>query len=134
MPCRHLPASGLLGEHRSYLCEPVAPPTRRAAGTRRSAQPEALASPIVDLDFPDAAPQASEADVAALAARLVGSEPLVQAKAVMVHGEFTQVWRLVHELRARGIRCFAATRKRRVTLVEGVKRSEFGFVRLREYL
>ena len=95
---------------------------------------EAVASPIVDMDFPDVAPQASAAEVAALATRLAGSEPLVQAQAVLVQGEFTLVWRLVHELRGRGIRCFAATSERRVTVVEGVKRSEFLFVRLREYL
>lgn len=95
---------------------------------------EAIASPLVDLDFPVVAPQASEAEVAALAAGLVASEPLRQAQAVMVQGEFTLVWRLVCELRARGIRCFAATTERRVTVTEGVKRSEFSFVRLREYL
>ena len=91
----------------------------------------AMAPRLVDLPFPAVPPEAEAIDDLATAT-LARVPP--EATAAMVMGEQTLCHALIAGLRARGVRCVAATTRREVSAgPDGVKRSRFRFVRFRDY-
>ncbi len=95
---------------------------------------------IVDIPFPQVPPEANEDYIALLADSLMlnvltkrrqtNLEPIV----VHLAGEHTLVYALVSRLRHAGIRCVASTTQRVAEEeANGMKLSQFRFVRFREY-
>lgn len=92
---------------------------------------------IIDLQFPDVAPDASEKTISRLADEYLekvlelskGSKPTVH-----IMGEMTLTLSLVERLKAENISCVASTTERKVQeLPSGEKISQFKFVRFRRY-
>lgn len=126
------------------------PPPQQAAA-------KAAYGRVVDLPFPDVAPEADADAVTALADTLVvqcqallrerpnhdaadaGASSSIDAgassgDAVYIAGEFTLVATLVARLQRAGKRCVCATSERTTTpLPDGSRRSAFRFVRFRAY-
>lgn len=93
----------------------------------------ALAERILDIPFPDVAPDADEKTIKALAESCVAGMPPETSHA-LVQGEFTLTVELVRRLQARGITCLAATSSREVDEdAAGRRTSTFTFVRFRAY-
>lgn len=92
---------------------------------------------IVDVPFPQVDPGISREDILALADGCVHAiEEKAQGADVTVHvmGEMTLTYAIVARLKEMGIRCVASTTERHVELNDdGIKTSEFCFVRFREY-
>jgi len=92
---------------------------------------------ICDLPFPVVDEQSSEEEVSRLADRYVAtimSMGSPEELTVHVMGEMTFTFAVVKRLKELGIRCVASTSERRTTYTaDGVKMSEFSFVRFREY-
>ena len=92
---------------------------------------------VQDMPFPQVAPDASEEDIDELAAEYVSKiMELAEDHEVTVHimGEMTLMFRIVSELKRRGVRCVASTTERIVTTDEqGNKVSSFRFNQFREY-
>ena len=102
------------------------------------AQAEALGGEILDEPFPDVPPEATTAQVAAMAAALAARVEALRPAAIMIQGEFTLTFCLAAMLESRGLACYAATTRRVVEMVPGAdgvlqKRSRFEFVQLRRY-
>ena len=92
---------------------------------------------IVDFPFPIVAPNADSRELQALAQNCVQKIlSMGEADNITVHvmGEMTFTFAVVKRLKELGIRCVASTSERRTTYTaDGVKMSEFSFVRFREY-
>lgn len=92
---------------------------------------------ISDLPFPAVDEQSSEEDISQLADRYVAAiKSMGEAGSLTVHvmGEMTFTFAVVKRLKELGIRCVASTSERRTTYTaDGIKMSEFSFVRFREY-
>jgi hypothetical protein len=103
---------------------------------RRAA--ENLGGGIVDLMFPDVSPEAGEAEIEAMAERVVDRVAGMHPAAAMVQGEFTLTWLIVRRLQEMGIACYSATARRDVAVQSQSdgstkKISTFRFVRFRRY-
>ena len=91
---------------------------------------------IEDMEFPDIPPGATEEELMNFAEK-TAKEILQKAEnadiTVHVMGEMTFTYALISRLKAEGITCVASTTDRIAEEKDGVKKSEFKFVRFREY-
>lgn len=95
------------------------------------AQLAAAGGKVIDLAFPQVAPDGDETYIEALAQEYY--DKIVQMKNInTVHlmGEMNFTYALVTKLKANGIKCVASTTKRETVEENGVKTSKFNFVRL----
>lgn len=91
---------------------------------------------IVDLPFPDVAPDGDEEYITALADEYCSKVlEYARTQTVTVHlmGEMTLTFALLQRLHAHGISCVASTTRRETVEKNGMKISNFKFVRFREY-
>ena len=89
---------------------------------------------IVNIAFPDIPCNATSAEVTDIADRYVSMITKYDNLTVHIMGEMTFTFAVVKRLKELGIRCVASTSERRTTYTaDGVKMSEFSFVRFREY-
>jgi hypothetical protein len=92
---------------------------------------------IRDLSFPDVNPDGDEEYIQALAAeyvkKITNCELLNTNVSVHVMGEMTFTFAMVKALQQEGITCIASTTERVSVEENGVKTSEFRFVRFRKY-
>ena len=89
---------------------------------------------VVDLAFPQVAPDGDEAYIESLANEYLDKIlKMNDIKAVHIMGEMTFCYKLITKLKAHNIRCLASTTKRETVEENGVKISKFNFVRFREY-
>ena len=92
---------------------------------------------VVDLPFPAIAPKANNKELHTLAQAFVErimSMGSPQELTVHVMGEMTFTFMVVTRLKELGIRCVASPTERKVTYTsDGVKQTEFSFVKFREY-
>ena len=105
--------------------------------TKQRQAAEAIGGQVYDFQFPDVPPDASSADVVALADTLAERIVEMNPTAALVQGEFTLTVALVAQLERRGIPCYAATARRIASLTGNrdvsVETSEFRFVQFRRY-
>jgi len=88
---------------------------------------------IIDIPFPNVAPNASEEEVIELAAELLKKIKNTGVKNIMLQGEFTLVFALQQMLIEEGFyNFFFPTTERKVVEQNGIKTSVFKFVRWRE--
>ena len=97
-----------------------------------------LGGPVMDVPFPPVPPEASSAEVQALALQFTASLPYAQVSGALVQGEFLLTFLMVLLLERRGIPCFAATTRRsasshRLSGSSVRKTSLFEFVQFRRY-
>jgi len=98
------------------------------------AQLAAAGGNVVDLVFPQVAPDGDEAYIESLANEYLDKIlKMNDIKAVHIMGEMNFTYSLVSKLKAHNIRCVASTTKRETVEENGVKISKFNFVRFREY-
>ena len=98
------------------------------------AQLAAAGGNVVDLAFPQVAPDGDEAYIEQLANDYYNKiNAMSNIKAVHIMGEMNFTYSLVSKLKAHNIRCVASTTKRETVEENGVKISKFNFVRFREY-
>ena len=98
------------------------------------AQLAAAGGNVVDLAFPQVAPDGDEAYIESLANDYYNKiEAMPNIEAVHIMGEMNFTYSLVSKLKAHNIRCVASTTKRETVEENGVKISKFNFVRFREY-
>ena len=114
--------------------------TNHASADWSDAQREAAETfgRIVDLPFPAVSPQASAADICALAETIAARAAALRPRAVLCQGEFTCCFAIVRRLLARGIPVCAATSERQseeIVQPDGStkKLSTFRFVQFRFY-
>lgn len=92
---------------------------------------------IIDVPFPNVAPEATTAEVHDLAFRLfqtIGGYGKVGDLIVHIMGEMTVVCDVVQQLQLAGIPCVASTTRRIAEeMPDGTKVSRFEFVQFREY-
>lgn len=92
---------------------------------------------IVDFPFPVVAPDADSQELQTLVQDSVQEIlSMGDANSITVHimGEMTFTFMVVTRLKELGIRCVASTTERKVTYTsDGVKQTEFSFVKFREY-
>ena len=92
---------------------------------------------VVDIPFPVVAPDADSQELQALARDCVREiMSMSDANGITVHimGEMTLTFIVVKLLKELGIRCVASTTERKTTYsTDGIKLSEFSFVKFREY-
>ena len=89
---------------------------------------------VIDLAFPQVAPDGDEAYIEQLANDYYNKiEAMPNIQAVHIMGEMTFCYKLITKLKAHNIRCLASTTKRETVEENGVKISKFNFVRFREY-
>ena len=92
---------------------------------------------IKDLPFPDVSPALSEKDILPMVNQYVQKITSMgkdYQTTVHVMGEMTFTFAVVTRLKEMGIRCVASTTERKVTYTnDGVKQTEFQFVKFREY-
>jgi len=89
---------------------------------------------VVDLAFPQVAPNGDEAYIEQLANDYYNKiNAMSNIEAVHIMGEMNFTYALVSKLKAHNIRCVASTTKRETVEENGVKISKFNFVRFREY-
>lgn len=97
----------------------------------------AMYGEIVDIPFPVVAPDADSQELQILAQDCVQkilSMGDVNKVTVHIMGEMTFTFMVVTKLKEMGIRCVASTTERKVTYTsDGVKQTEFQFVKFREY-
>jgi len=100
-----------------------------------SSAQRAVYAEIQDLPFPQIDPEGDGVYIDALVREyLTKIEQLKNVEAVHVMGEMCFCYRIINELKARGIKCVASTSKRIVEELEpGKKNVTFQFVRFREY-
>ena len=98
------------------------------------AQLAAAGGNVVDLAFPQVAPDGDEAYIEQLVNEYYNKiEAMSNIKTVHIMGEMNFTYALVSKLKAHNIRCVASTTKRETVEENGVKISKFNFVRFREY-
>lgn len=92
---------------------------------------------LVDMPFPQIAPNATDEELQELSRECVQEiVSLGNPKTITVHimGEMTFTFMVVTKLKKLGIKCVASTTERNATYnSDGVKLSEFSFVKFREY-
>jgi len=91
---------------------------------------------IHDITFPNISPDGSAEEIETQVGRCLEKiRRRSKGKDATVHimGEMTFTYRLVSRLKAMGIRCVASTTERIAEEKDGVKTSQFKFVRFREY-
>lgn len=92
---------------------------------------------MVDIPFPVVAPDADGQGLQTLVQDCVQKIlSMGDANSITVHimGEMTFTFMVVTRLKELGIRCVASTTERKVTYTsDGVKQTEFSFVKFREY-
>ena len=91
---------------------------------------------IEDIPFPTISPEACYEEMEEMTNNIVKNILKKAEKAVVtvhVMGEMTFTYALVNKLKAEGITCVASTTERIAEEKDGVKTSEFKFVRFREY-
>jgi len=91
---------------------------------------------VEDFPFPMVSPELSADDVHRLADEYAVLLRKSFGLQITVHimGEMTFTFKIVTRLKELGIRCVASTTERKVTCnADGVKQSEFRFVKFREY-
>lgn len=89
---------------------------------------------VIDLAFPQVAPDGDEAYIEQLANDYYNKiNAMSNIEAVHIMGEMNFTYSLVSKLKAHNIRCVASTTKRETVEENGVKISKFNFVRFREY-
>ena len=92
---------------------------------------------IIDLPFPQIVPNATDDDLQELSQEYVQKimsfgDPMTITVHIM--GEMTFTFMVVTKLKEMGIKCVASTTERKTTYNnDGVKLSEFSFVKFREY-
>ena len=111
-------------------------PSEKWSKSQRSAAEEY--GTIIDIPFPTVRADASEEEIAELAAQMTEEILSCRPAAVMCQGEFTLTFAVVERLKARGVRTFAACSERKVIEKERddgafEKTVYFEFVRFREY-
>lgn len=98
------------------------------------AQLAASGGNVVDLAFPQVAPDGDEAYIEQLANDYYNKiNAMSNIEAVHIMGEMNFTYALVSKLKAHNIRCVASTTKRETVEENGVKISKFNFVRFRKY-
>ena len=98
------------------------------------AQLAAAGGNVVDLVFPQVAPDGDEAYIESLANEYLDKIlKMNNIETVHIMGEMTFCYKLITKLKAHNIRCLASTTKRETVEENGVKISKFNFVRFREY-
>ena len=98
------------------------------------AQLTAVGGKVIDLAFPQVAPDGDEAYIESLANEYLDKIlKMNDIKTVHIMGEMTFCYKLITKLKAHNIRCLASTTKRETVEENGVKISKFNFVRFREY-
>jgi len=89
---------------------------------------------VIDLAFPQVAPDGDEAYIEQLVNDYYNKIITFQGiTAVHIMGEMNFTYAMVNKLKAHNIRCVASTTKRETVEENGVKISKFNFVRFREY-
>ena len=92
---------------------------------------------IIDLPFPQIVPNATDEELQRLSQEYVQKiMALADSQTLTVHimGEMTFTFMVVTKLKELGIKCVASTTERKTTYnSNGVKLSEFSFVKFREY-
>lgn len=89
---------------------------------------------VIDMPFPQVAPDGDEAYIENLANEYLDKIlKMDNIDAVHIMGEFNFCFALITKLKAYGIRCVASTTKRETVEENGVKISVFRFVKFREY-
>lgn len=93
---------------------------------------------IVDIPFPDVAPEATEEDIEKLANESIISICQYDDPTVMVQGEFTLTYSVVNKLKEKGITCLASCSERKAeeTILDdgsSKKISTFEFIKFRKY-
>ena len=92
---------------------------------------------LIDIPFPQIAPNATDKELQELSLQYVQRiVSLASTRTITVHimGEMTFTFMVVSKLKELGIRCVASTTERKVTYTnDGVKQTEFQFVKFREY-
>lgn len=91
---------------------------------------------VEDVSFPVVAPEMSAAEVNKLADEYADMLLKLYGSSVTIHlmGEMTFTFMVVTRLKACGVKCIASTTERKTTYnSEGIKLSEFSFVKFREY-
>lgn len=92
---------------------------------------------IIEIPFPRVDPAASEEEIVRLANETV-EKCLIVGKnnelTVHVMGEMTLTYSIVRMLKEKGIKCIASTSERKALTENGLRLSEFSFVRFREYV
>lgn len=98
------------------------------------AQLAAAGGKVIDLAFPQVAPDGDEAYIEQLANEYLNKIlKMNDIKTVHIMGEMNFTYALVNKLKVHNIRCVASTTKRETVEENGVKISKFNFVRFREY-
>ena len=91
-------------------------------------------SQVIDLPFPQVAPDGDETYIEQLANDYYNKiEAMPNIEAVHIMGEMNFTYSLVTKLKNNGFRCVASTTKRETVEENGIKISKFNFVRFREY-
>ena len=89
---------------------------------------------VIDMLFPQVAPNGDEAYIENLANEYLDKIlKMDNIEAVHIMGEMNFTYSLVNKLKANGIKCVAATSERIAIERNGEKISQFSFVRFREY-
>lgn len=88
---------------------------------------------IIDIPFPSVDPSYGEKEIELLADKYVDIIMSYQPQIVMCQGEYTFCFKVVEELKKKGIRVVAACSQRDVIETDQQKISTFHFVRYREY-
>ena len=99
-----------------------------------SSEQKAEYKEILDLPFPVVDPAGDGEYIDSLVEDYLQKiEAIENVEAVHVMGEFNFCYKIINELKARGIRCLASCTKRDTVEETGVKISKFKFVQFREY-
>ena len=89
---------------------------------------------VVDMPFPQVAPDGDEAYIEQLAAEYYNKILEMQdVTTVHIMGEMNFCFTLIGKLKSNGIKCVASTTKREIVEENDIKISKFKFVRFREY-
>lgn len=92
---------------------------------------------VIDIPFPSVDPGAGEDEIICQANETV-EKCLLAGKnnelTAHVMGEMTLTYSIVKTLKEKGIKCIASTSERKALTENGLRLSEFAFVRFREYL
>jgi hypothetical protein len=89
---------------------------------------------VIDLAFPQVAPDGDEAYIESLANEYLDEIlKMDNVEAVHIMGEMNFTYSLVNKLKAHNIKCVASTTKRETVEENGVKISKFKFVKFRNY-
>ena len=99
---------------------------------------EKMGTTIIDLPFPNVAPEATREEVKAMAENLIEEIEKLDASAVMCQGEMTLTFSIVSLLKEKNIPVYAACSKRETVETtnesgETTKTALFRFVGFREY-